>query len=206
MSNYFDNQRSWSWNVSEGKATITTDHGTHTHTLDVSNISVGTLSDPSTMGKAMGDAHRSTTHDKKSAEIKENDMDRNAFLESLRVDQATIDRINETSKNFQKNEANGKKGKDDGGRERGDEGPGSHGRESGNKPNPAAKSASAHSNSGAAKGGSGSGKGGNGSGHGGSGGGHGGSGGGHGGSDGGHGGNGSGGGHGGNGGGGGHGR
>lgn len=66
MGSYFDNQSKWSWNVSDGKAQLTTDHGTHTHTLDVSNVSVGEMNDNT--GKVMGDAHRAASHDYKSAQ------------------------------------------------------------------------------------------------------------------------------------------
>lgn len=57
----------------------------------------------------------------------------NSFLESLKVDQATIDRCNEASKNVAKNNNNhsSKNISNEGGRERGDTGPASHGRESG---------------------------------------------------------------------------
>lgn len=57
----------------------------------------------------------------------------NSFLESLKVDQATIDRCNEASKNAAKNNNNhaSKNTSNEGGRERGDTGPASHGREGG---------------------------------------------------------------------------
>ena len=45
MSNYFDNQKKWAWTVTNEKATITTDHGTHTHTLDLTNVPIGELAD-----------------------------------------------------------------------------------------------------------------------------------------------------------------
>lgn len=113
----------------------------------------------------------------------------NSFLESLKVDKATVERCNAVSKNnAAKSTAQTvkKSGIDNGGRERGDSGPGSLGREAGNK----AGNALAHN---ASKGGQGTGvqsaAGHNSAGgHSGSGGGHGGSGGGHGGSSGGHGG------------------
>lgn len=72
-------------------------------------------------------------------------MDRNAFLESIKVDKATIEKTNQVSKNVAKNTSNqsGKKGgQDNGGRERGDTGPLSQGRESGNKGGPAPTSQS----------------------------------------------------------------
>ncbi len=63
-------------------------------------------------------------------------MSRSSFLDSIRVDQSTIDRCNEASKKASQNTENssGKKsGIDDGGYERGDVGPASQGREPGNK-------------------------------------------------------------------------
>lgn len=61
MANYFDNQKSWSWNVTGDKAEVITDHGTHTHTLDLTEVSVGELADNT--GQVMGDAHRAASHD-----------------------------------------------------------------------------------------------------------------------------------------------
>lgn len=72
-------------------------------------------------------------------------MGKNDFLDSIKVDQATIDKTNQVSKNAAKNMNNqsGKKsGQDNGGRERGDTGPLSQGRESGNKGGPASTSQS----------------------------------------------------------------
>lgn len=63
-------------------------------------------------------------------------MDRNSFVESLKVDKSTVDRCNAVSQNAAKtaNTQTAKKsGIDDGGRERGDSGPASLGREAGNK-------------------------------------------------------------------------
>lgn len=59
----------------------------------------------------------------------------NSFLESIKVDQATIDRCNDVSKNAAKNAnvQNTKSTSVDAGRERGDSGPGNLGRESGYK-------------------------------------------------------------------------
>lgn len=80
---------------------------------------------------------------------------KNEFLDSIKVDQATIDKTNQVSKNAAKNMNNqsGKKGGlDNGGRERGDIGPMSHGRESGNKggpaPSPHSSSSEGHSSNG----------------------------------------------------------
>lgn len=72
-------------------------------------------------------------------------MGKNEFLDSIKVDQATIDKTNQVSKNAAKNMSNqsGKKGgQDNGGRERGDTSPLSQGRESGNKGGPAPTSQS----------------------------------------------------------------
>lgn len=64
----------------------------------------------------------------------EDTVKKNSFLESLKVDQATIDRCNEVSQNAAKAYTQSTKtAGDDGGRERGDNGPGSLGREPGNK-------------------------------------------------------------------------
>lgn len=61
MSNYFDNQAKWSWQVSEKTVLVTTDHGSHTHTMDVTNVPMDEMVEHS--GKVMGDAHRSVPHD-----------------------------------------------------------------------------------------------------------------------------------------------
>ena len=61
---------------------------------------------------------------------------RNSFIESLKVDKATLERINAILRDATKNsnvQTGKSKNSDDGGRERGDTGPGSLGRESGNK-------------------------------------------------------------------------
>lgn len=71
-------------------------------------------------------------------------MDRNSFIENIKVDKATIDRYNEVSRNAAKkaNTQTGRKsGLDDGGCERGDTGSGSLGHESGNKGISSAQSA-----------------------------------------------------------------
>ncbi len=61
MANYFDNQEKWSWQISDKTALVTTDHGTHTHTLDVTNVPIGEMVDHT--GQVMGDAHRAASHD-----------------------------------------------------------------------------------------------------------------------------------------------
>lgn len=66
-------------------------------------------------------------------------MGKNEFLDSIKVDKATIDKTNQVSKNAAKNINNQSAEKgvlDNGGRERGDTGPLSQGRESGNKGGP----------------------------------------------------------------------
>lgn len=61
MSNYFDNQSKWSWDISEKGVFVTTDHGNHTHTLEVTNVPVEEMVDNT--GKVMGEAHRAASHD-----------------------------------------------------------------------------------------------------------------------------------------------
>ena len=63
MSNYFDNQKRWSWTCDGKSVKVETDHGDHSHRVDVTNVPIGSLYD--TPGRTMGDAHRATTHDKK---------------------------------------------------------------------------------------------------------------------------------------------
>lgn len=41
MSNYFDNQDKWSWQISDKEVLVTTDHGDHTHTMDITNVPIG---------------------------------------------------------------------------------------------------------------------------------------------------------------------
>ena len=43
MSNYFDNQDKWFWNISEKEVLVTTDHGDHAHTLDIMNVPIGEI-------------------------------------------------------------------------------------------------------------------------------------------------------------------
>lgn len=63
MSNYFDNQANWSWNVSDSFVKIETDHGSHTHTIDITNATIGDMYD--NLGQTMGDAHRAADHNYK---------------------------------------------------------------------------------------------------------------------------------------------
>ena len=128
MSQYFDNQKSWEWHVTEEKAEVVTDHGTHTHTLDLSKVSVGEISENT--GKVLGDAHRAAPHDfKQEEETTKMANDRSSFLDRIRCDQETIDKVNEVSKNSQTPAMRINENNQEGGRERGDDGPGSRGRE-----------------------------------------------------------------------------
>ena len=134
MSNYFDNQKNWAWKVDGEQVSVFTDHGDHTHTLDLSKTTVGEMMDQP--GKALGDAHRQASHDYKSAEKSGKDEAMDSFHQRIRVDDATIRKTNQVSKSWAAQAAKAQKGKtnkDDGGRERGDDGPGKQGRESGNK-------------------------------------------------------------------------
>ncbi|MCD8146020.1 MAG: hypothetical protein LUD84_01875 [Clostridiales bacterium] len=136
MSNYFDNQSNWSWNVSDGKAEVVTHHTNpkpHSHTLDVTNVSIGEMME--NPGNVMGEAHRAASHDYVTTENsggKESEMaEKGSFLDSIRCDDATIARTNEVARNFSQKQVNAKGKADEGGRERGDDGPGKQGRESG---------------------------------------------------------------------------
>ena len=136
MSNYFDNQSSYSWNVSQDSVLVTTDHGDHTHTLDITNVSIGEIVDNT--GKVMGEAHRAASHDYKASNISaekenngENNMgERSAFLESLKVDKETQEKLQAVLKDYNSSERKGKEKTEEGGRERGDDGPAKYGRES----------------------------------------------------------------------------
>lgn len=128
MSQYFDNQKNWEWHVTEEKAEVVTDHGTHTHTLDLSKVSVGEISENT--GKVLGDAHRAAPHDfKQEEETTKMANDRSSFLDRIRCDQETIDKVNEVSKNSQSPAMRSNENNQEGGRERGEDGPGSRGRE-----------------------------------------------------------------------------
>lgn len=83
-------------------------------------------------------------------------MDKNSFIESIKVDKPTLDRCSEVSRNAAKTaetQASRKSGTDNGGRDRGDTGPASLGREPGNKSGPS----NAHSAPGGSQGHSGQG-------------------------------------------------
>lgn len=92
MTNYFDNQDKWSWHVSQEDktASITTDHGTHTHTLEVGNISIGEIVENT--GQVMGDAHRAASHDFKEinelSKTMENDV---TVSEAVEQSQSSVD-------------------------------------------------------------------------------------------------------------------
>lgn len=72
MANYFDNQTKWSWQISDNEVLVTTDHGTHTHTMEVTNVPIGEMMDNT--GQVMGDAHRAASHDfKEEASVENNE-------------------------------------------------------------------------------------------------------------------------------------
>ena len=73
MANYFDNQDKWSWQVSDKEVLVTTDHGNHTHTLEVTNVPIGEMVDNT--GQVMGDAHRAASHDFKEEAELESEID-----------------------------------------------------------------------------------------------------------------------------------
>lgn len=83
MSNYFDNQDKWSWQISDKEVLVTTDHGDHTHTMDVTNVPIGEMVDHT--GQVMGDAHRAASHDFKvdveGENIEENTIENNVTEE-----------------------------------------------------------------------------------------------------------------------------
>ena len=83
MANYFDNQTSWEWKVDDGKVEVTTDHGDHIHTLDVTQIAVGNMA--ANTGQVMGDAHRAAPHDYKEKGEQRMSEEAKAFRDSLKV-------------------------------------------------------------------------------------------------------------------------
>lgn len=130
MSNYFDNQTSWEWHVSDNNTEVFTDHGNHTHTLNLSGISISQLA--SDTGRIMGNAHRASTHDFKTNDNKEKtDMaNRSEFLKQLKVDNHTLDKLNDVIRNYNSNAVQASKVKEtSSGRERADDGPHKQGRE-----------------------------------------------------------------------------
>lgn len=79
MANYFDNQDKWSWQISDKEVLVTTDHGDHTHTMEVTNVPIGEMVENT--GQVMGDAHRAASHDFKEDiemdNIEENTIENN---------------------------------------------------------------------------------------------------------------------------------
>ncbi len=65
MSNYFDNKNNQKneWKVTDTNAKIVVDHGSHTHSLDLTNATAGQMLNDS--NRTLGDAHRAASHDKK---------------------------------------------------------------------------------------------------------------------------------------------
>ena len=129
MSNYFDNQTKWAWTVSDGQVEVMTDHGTHTHTLDLNKTTIGDMA--KNTGQVMGDAHRAASHDVKEKGEQKMNEDAKAFRDSLRVqvDEKAMKMLAEKAQNAEKNRSN-TQNKDYGGRELGEEGPGNLGRAS----------------------------------------------------------------------------
>lgn len=88
MSNYFDNQNKWSWQVSDKEVLVTTDHGNHTHTIDITNVPIGEMADHT--GQVMGDAHRAASHDfKEEAEMENTNMEEEAVENNVAGDNQT---------------------------------------------------------------------------------------------------------------------
>lgn len=143
MSNYFDNQNKWSWEIDGEKVIVTTEHAQpkpHSHTMDVTNVSIGEMAD--NPGKVMGEAHRSVTHDYKDGSekvtpnsnssngknaVNKGSKDHKAFVNSLHP--SNYGKGNEQVNNNVKAAKNSHSKREDGGRERGDEGPKNEGRE-----------------------------------------------------------------------------
>lgn len=86
MANYFDNQEKWSWQISDKEVLVTTDHGNHTHTLDVTDVPIGDMVDHT--GQVMGDAHRAASHDfKEDSEIAETEE----ITEDVEIEEDSLD-------------------------------------------------------------------------------------------------------------------
>lgn len=90
MANYFDNQDKWSWQISDKEVLVTTDHGDHTHTMEVTNVPIGEMVENT--GQVMGDAHRAASHDFKEDiemdNIEENTVENN-ITEDVEVETET---------------------------------------------------------------------------------------------------------------------
>lgn len=65
MSKYFDNKSNEKneWKVTDTEAVIVVDHGSHTHSLDLTNATAGQMLNDS--NRVLGDAHRAASHEKK---------------------------------------------------------------------------------------------------------------------------------------------
>ncbi|MFI3212739.1 MAG: hypothetical protein R3Y24_05300 [Eubacteriales bacterium] len=90
MSNYFDNQDKWSWQISNQEAFVTTDHGSHTHTIEVTDVPIGDMSNHT--GQVMGDAHRAASHDFKDGKSLIEDRGNNISDENM-VENITVDNV-----------------------------------------------------------------------------------------------------------------
>lgn len=80
MANYFDNQDKWSWKISDKEVLVTTDHGDHTHTMEVTNVPIGEMVENT--GQVMGDAHRAASHDFKE-DIEMNNIEENTIENNI---------------------------------------------------------------------------------------------------------------------------
>jgi hypothetical protein len=101
MSNYFDNQEKWSWQISEKGVYVTTDHGDHTHTLQVTDVPVCEMNDNT--GQVMGDAHRFASHDfKESAEVENTNTEENTEEENTNIGE-NIEENTNTEENITEN-------------------------------------------------------------------------------------------------------
>lgn len=95
MSNYFDNQTNWSWNNNDGKVTVLTDHGSHTHTLDITTVPIGEMVD--NPGQVMGDAHRASSHDMKTENEATTDIESPFFSADNTIDNSSQTTVVEES-------------------------------------------------------------------------------------------------------------
>lgn len=67
MGNYFNNQDKWWFTIVDDHIRVTTDHGTHFHTLNLDNVTCGDMRDHS--DRTMGDAHRAARHEWKKTKL-----------------------------------------------------------------------------------------------------------------------------------------
>lgn len=92
MSNYFDNQDKWSWQISDKAVLVNTDHGDHTHTLEITNVPIGEMVDHT--GQVMGNAHRAASHDfKETAGLAETESSVNTVTTGNKADNAVQEDI-----------------------------------------------------------------------------------------------------------------